>query len=266
VSGAAVRDVSAAVSVHPVRALKDNYAYVIVDESTRRAAVVDPSEAAPVEAELARLGVTLVAIWNTHHHWDHVGGNEELIARHGVGEVVGSAYDREQKRIAGQTRGVAPDEAFRFGDLAVETLSIPAHTLGHVAYRIGPHVFPGDTLFGGGCGRLFEGTPAQMVAALGRLRALPDDTQVWCGHEYTLHNMKFAVGIEPGNAATAARLARVAAMAEPRRTVPLSLAEERATNVMMRWDAEAIRTWAGGGGDVEVFAAVRRAKDVWREP
>ncbi len=254
------------VAVHPVRALKDNYAYLIVDDKTGEAAVVDPSEATPVEAALARLGVRLAAIWNTHHHWDHVGGNEELIARHAVREVVGSAWDLEHKRIPGQTRGVAPDQGFTFGAVQVATLSIPAHTLGHVAYRVGDDVFPGDTLFGGGCGRLFEGTPAQMVAALGRLRALPDATRVWCGHEYTLHNMKFAVGIEPDNAATGERLARVAALPEPRRTVPLSLAEERATNPMLRWDAESIRRWAGDGDDVAVFAAVRKAKDGWREP
>jgi hydroxyacylglutathione hydrolase len=253
------------VEVHPVRALRDNYAYlVVVDEE---AAVVDPSEAAPVIAALERLGpgVRLTAIWNTHHHWDHVGGNEELLARYGVRDVVASEHDGAQARVPGQTRRVPPDGSFRFAGRVVSTLSIPAHTLGHVCYVVDGHAFPGDTLFGAGCGRLFEGTPAQMVAALGRLRALPDDTRVWCGHEYTLHNLKFAVGIDPDNQALRARFDRVAALPADRCTTPLSLPEERATNPMLRWDSPAIQRFAGSTDPVEAFAAVRRAKDVWKE-
>jgi hydroxyacylglutathione hydrolase len=254
-----------ALEIVPVRALKDNYAYLVVDVERHEAAVVDASEADPVvEAARAR-DVTIVAIWSTHHHHDHVGGNLELIDRLGVREVVGSAYDGERGRVPGQTRRVDPDAGFAWLGREVKTIAIPAHTLGHTAYVVEDHVFCGDTLFGGGCGRLFEGTPAQMVTALSRLRSLPDRARVWCGHEYTLHNLEFAVEIEPDNRATRERLARVRAMpAETRCTVPLSLAEERATNPMLRWDTEAIQRRAGTTDPVEAFAWVRRTKDVWR--
>jgi hydroxyacylglutathione hydrolase len=248
------------VTIHPVRALADNYAYLVVDEATRRAAVVDPSEAPPVEEALARLGLRLAAIWNTHHHWDHVGGNEALIARHGPLEVLASEPDA----VPGKTRGLADGERFAHGAAEVEALRVPGHTLGHVAYRVGRDVFTGDTLFGAGCGRLFEGTPAQMVASLGRLRALPDDTRLWCGHEYTRHNLEFGVTIDPANAALAERLRRVRE-AEGRPTIPLSLPEERATNPFLRWDAPTLATWAGASDPVAVFAAVRAHKDGWRQ-
>jgi hydroxyacylglutathione hydrolase len=250
----------ARLSVHPVRALKDNYAYLVADEERRAAAVVDPSEAAPVEAALARLGLTLEQIWNTHHHHDHVGGNLELAARWKV-EVLAS--DPDWGRVPGQTRRLRDGERFAWAGAEVEAMLIPGHTLGHVAYRVADHVFPGDTLFGGCCGRLFEGTPEQMVSSLSRLRALPDATRVWCGHEYTMGCLRFALEVDPDNEALRARHARVAAApADP--TVPLSLAEERATNPFLRWDAPSVRRWARTDGDVATFAAVRKAKDVWR--
>jgi hydroxyacylglutathione hydrolase len=246
-------------TIHRLRALKDNYVYLVVDGDA--VAVVDPGEAAPVEAALARLGLRLAQIWNTHHHFDHTGGNEDLLARHGPLEVCASAHDRG--RVPGQTRGLADGERFTLGRVEVETLAIPGHTLGQVAYRVGDDVFPGDTLFGACCGRLFEGTPAQMVASLGRLRALPATTRVWCGHEYTLGCLRFAITVEPDNPDLRARLERVAA-APDAPTVPLSLAEEKATNPFLRWDAPAVRAWTGADDDVETFARVRAAKDRWR--
>jgi hydroxyacylglutathione hydrolase len=248
-------------AVHPVRALKDNYVYLLVDEERRAAVAVDPGEPGPVNEELVRLGVTLAAIWNTHHHWDHTGGNQELARRHGGIEIVASEPDRG--RVPGQTRGVADGERWSWAGEEVEAMLIPGHTLGHVAYRVGANVFPGDTLFGACCGRLFEGTPEMMVRSLGRLRALPDETKVWCGHEYTFGCLRFAITVEPDNAALQARLARVAAEPEAW-TVPLSLVEERATNPFLRWDAPAVRAWAGTDDDVAAFAAVRRAKDGWK--
>ena len=246
-------------AVHPVRALKDNYVYLLVDEELGTVVAVDPGEAAPVAAAVQRLGVRLAGVWNTHHHWDHTGANQEL-AGPGI-EVVAS--DPDWGRVPGQTRRVVDGERWSWAGEEVEAMLIPGHTLGHVAYRVGDNVFPGDTLFGACCGRLFEGTPAQMVTSLGRLRALPDATKVWCGHEYTLGCLRFAVTVEPGNQALAARLARVSAAPEAW-TVPLSLVEERATNPFLRWDAPAVRAWAGTDDDVSTFAAVRRAKDVWK--
>jgi len=249
--------------IEVTRALKDNYVYLVIDEAAGTAAVVDPGEVAPVEEALARHGVALAQIWCTHHHWDHTGANAELAAAHPGIQVLGSGYDQEHGRVPAQTRALADGETFAWAGETVTALHIPGHTLGHVAFLIGDSVFPGDTLFGACCGRLFEGTPAQMHASLSRLRALPDDTRVWCGHEYTLGCLRFAVTVEPENAALAARLARVSA-APTASTVPLSLAEEKATNPFLRWDAPGVQRFAGTADGVEAFAAVRRAKDGWK--
>ena len=173
-------------TIHRVRALKDNYVHLVVDEDRRAAAAVDPGEAGPVLAALARLDVRLEMIWCTHHHLDHVGANEELARRHPGVAVLGSAHDAAAGRIPALTRGLADGERFAWAGVEVQALHIPGHTLGHVAFLAGDRdVFPGDTLFGACCGRLFEGTPKQMQASLARLRALPAGTRVHCGHEYT---------------------------------------------------------------------------------
>jgi hydroxyacylglutathione hydrolase len=246
--------------IQGVRALKDNYVWLVIDRERGEAAAVDPSEAAPVAEAAARLGVRLVEIWNTHHHWDHVGGNREL----DVPVVRASTYDGEQGRVPGQTHRLGDGDRFTFAGREVRAMAIPAHTLGHVAYRVDDLVFPGDTLFGAGCGRLFEGTPAQMHAALSRLRALPDATRVYCGHEYTLHNLKFAAELEPANEAVRARLERVRARPGDW-TVPLDLGEEKGTNPFLRFDDAALARVVGEDEPVAVFAAVRRRKDAWRE-
>jgi hydroxyacylglutathione hydrolase len=249
------------VKIHRLPALTDNYMWLVVDESNREAIVVDPSEAAPVIAKVAELGVKLTAIWCTHHHHDHVGGNEELVRRFPGITVVGSTYDGERGRIPGQTVRVSEGDQIA----GAHVLDIPGHTLGHVAYVMGHLLFCGDTLFGGGCGRLFEGTPAMMVASLGKLRELPDDTRVHCGHEYTWHNVRFAAecGIEPDDPARRARHERLAA--DPtQRTVPTLLAEEKATNPFLRWDAPGIIAWTGKQDPIDVFAEVRGRKDRWK--
>jgi hydroxyacylglutathione hydrolase len=247
-------------TITPVRALTDNYVYIVQGTGTA-AAVVDPGESAPVEAALARLGLTLGEIWCTHHHRDHTGGIEDLLAAHPGTPVVASRVDAV--KIATVTRHLDDGDRFDFAGMTVEAIMIPGHTLGAVALRIGDEVFTGDTLFGACCGRIFEGTPEMMQASLARLRALPDTTRFWCGHEYTLGCLKFAATVEPENQALTERLARVAK--DPTGwTVPLSILEERATNPMLRWDAPAVVQAMGAEGDVNVFAAVRRTKDGWR--
>ncbi|HLU67589.1 MAG TPA: hydroxyacylglutathione hydrolase [Kofleriaceae bacterium] len=222
----------------PIPCLADNYAYLVICPDTGQAAVVDPSEAAPVRDAVAREGVQLRAIWNTHHHWDHVGGNQELLAAHPDLEVV--AHVSDQGRVPGQTRGVDQADEIALGSLTAAIVHNPGHTRGAISYVVrgagGPAaVFTGDTLFGAGCGRLFEGTPTDMHASLGKLAALPPDTRVYCGHEYTASNLAFAAAAEPKNAEVAARRAAVDELrgrGEP--TVPFTMADELATNPFVR--------------------------------
>lgn len=253
--------------VIPVPVLQDNYAYLVVAESGA-AAVVDPSEAEPVLEAARREGVELRAIWNTHHHWDHVGGNRDLLRAKADLEVVGFAGDAA--RIPGITKPVEDGATFAFEEVEVRVVFIPAHTSGHVAYHLpaATTVFTGDTLFAAGCGRLFEGDAATMLGSLRRLASLPAETRVYCGHEYTEKNLRFALDVEPGNAATRAKLERVVGMrgrGEP--TVPTTIAEELATNPFLRVDGEEIRgtvanRFPGEATDeVSVFARVRQLKD-----
>jgi hydroxyacylglutathione hydrolase len=253
--------------VVPVSVLLDNYAYLVIADSGA-AAVVDPSEAAPVLAAVDREGVDLAAIWNTHHHWDHVGGNRDLLLAKPSLEVFGYAGDRT--RIPGITRPIADGESFDFAGNEVRVVFIPAHTSGHVAYHLPADrvVFTGDTLFAGGCGRLFEGDAATMVASLSRLTALPSDTRVFCGHEYTEKNLRFALTLEPGNRELSEKYARVKAQTdrgEP--TVPTTIAEELATNPFLRSESSELRATvrrhfpADPDDPVVVFARTRELKD-----
>jgi len=259
-----------------IPALSDNYAYLVVDDGSRSAIVVDPSEAEPVEASIAREGVRLAAIWCTHHHWDHVGGVASLVAAHGPFDVVGGAYDSEHARIEEQTRAVREGETLAFAGAQIDILEIPGHTLGAIAYVVRepgestPLVFTGDMLFLAGCGRVFEGTMEMMRASLDKLRKLPPQSRVYCGHEYTEKNIAFARTIEPENAELVSRAERVAAArrrGEP--SVPAPMIEELATNPFLRWDEPAViaaaARLAGRAPDamtgVDVFGALRAAKD-----
>ena len=213
--------------------LSDNYAYLLQDGGGA-VGVVDPSEPAPVEAVLKRLGLQLTHIFNTHHHFDHTGGNLDLKAAYGA-TVIGPAADAH--RIPGIDIGVGEGDIVPFGRTEAAILDIPAHTSGHIAFHFAADaaVFTGDTLFALGCGRLFEGTPADMFAAMRKLEALPAETRVYCGHEYTESNGRFALTVEPDNAALAARMdevRRLRAAAWP--TIPSTIADERATNPFMR--------------------------------
>lgn len=255
--------------VFPVPQLADNYAYLIVDPGTKKAAVVDCAEARPVLAEVEQHGVSLTAALATHHHFDHVGGNLDLLSSLPNLRIFGSAGDAP--KIPGITDRLADGDALAIGTLRARAILIPAHTSGHIAYHFpdAKAVFTGDTLFAGGCGRLFEGDAAQMMRSLAKLASLPDDTQVYCGHEYTVKNLQFAAELEPGNRALAEKLARVRALRERRQpTVPSTIGEEKATNPFLRIEspelAASVRAKVRdvpGGDHVALFAAVRALKD-----
>jgi len=249
--------------VHAVPAFQDNYLWVIAQG--RRAAVVDPGDAAPVQRFLEARGLELAAILATHHHGDHVGGVPSLVERWHC-PVFGPAHDG----VEGLDRKLAEGDRIEVPgvDLAFDVLDVPGHTAGHIAYVGNGAVFCGDTLFACGCGRLFEGTPAQMVRSLGKLAALPRETRVYCAHEYTMSNIRFAQAVEPGNGSLAARKARDAARRERGEpTVPSTIGEELETNPFLRWDAPEVvasaerhagRKLAGG---VDVFTEIREWKN-----
>lgn len=255
-------------TIEPVALLSDNYAYLLIDAETKRAVVVDPSEAAPVELALRDAGLELEAIWLTHHHYDHVGGVAALVEKRPGLPVLGGAYDLANERIAGQTRALAEGDFATHGGVRFEVLEIPGHTLGAIAYVGGGLALTGDTLFLGGCGRVFEGTMPMMRASLERLRALPPETRIYPGHEYTVRNLEFARIVEPGEHAIEQRLERARAMrAEKTPTVGATIGEERATNPFLRWDSRAVQEFAKGRGpatnDDEIFARIREAKDTF---
>ncbi|QXP84962.1 hydroxyacylglutathione hydrolase [Methylococcus sp. Mc7] len=249
-----------------IPALEDNYVYLLHEPDSGATAAVDPAIAGPVLEALDTRGWRLSHVLNTHHHGDHVGGNLELKAVTGC-TVVGAAGDRH--RIPGIDVVLKDGEEFRIGSASARMLEVPGHTSGHVAFwfEADGALFCGDTLFALGCGRLFEGSAEQMWRSLERLRALPPEAKVFCAHEYTQANARFAVTVEPGNPALRERLGRVEALRrEGRATVPSSLGEELATNPFLRPESPEIREGLGlpDAPDVEVFAEIRRRKDVFR--
>ena len=254
----------AELQIHPVPCLKDNYAYLVFDPESRQCAVVDPSEAEPVKRALAKHQFTLTHIVNTHHHQDHVGGNRTLIDL--GAEVWGAEKDRA--RIPALAHGLREGDVFKLGAHEARVIEIPGHTMGHIAFHFGGAraVFTGDTLFLMGCGRLFEGTPALMWQSLSKLAVLPEETRVFCGHEYTLNNGRFALTVEPGNADLQQRMREVERLrGEGKPTVPATIALESRTNPFLRAGRADIARSLGmaGAAAVAVFAELRRRKDAF---
>lgn len=254
--------------IERVPCLSDNYSWLLHDPSSQLTAVVDPAEVQPVLDALQRRGWTLTHILNTHHHHDHTGGNAELKRLYGA-TVVGPAADRA--RIPGIDVALSDGDRYAFGGAGeLVCLDTPGHTRGHVTFHFpdSKALFPGDTLFALGCGRLFEGTPEQMWASLSKLLPLPRDTQVYCAHEYTAGNARFAAVADPGNAALAARSEAVhAARAKGEPTVPSLLGEELDTNPFLRPDDPGVRAALGipaSASSAEAFGRIRAAKDNFR--
>lgn len=249
--------------IRQIPVLNDNYVYLIHDAATGQTAVVDPAVAQPALDEAARLGWKITHILNTHHHGDHVGGNKEIQAQTGC-TIVGPRADRD--RIPGIQVEVGDGDTYDFGGTTATVFDVPGHTRGHIAFwfESDDALFCGDTLFALGCGRMFEGTADQMWTSLGKLRTLPDATRVFCAHEYTQANARFAVAVDGGNEALKIRAAQIdATRAKGQPTVPSLLGEEKSTNPFLRADDAGLAAAVGlaGADPVSVFAEVRSRKD-----
>jgi hydroxyacylglutathione hydrolase len=246
--------------------LSNNYGYLIRDRATGAVAAIDTPDAEAIDAALAREGWRLTHILNTHWHPDHAGGNLALKARWGC-RIIGPCAEAE--KIPGIDDAVGEGDAVRLGGARAIVRDAPGHTLGHIIYHFADDraAFVGDVIFALGCGRLFEGTPGEMWASLSKIAAMPPETMLYCAHEYTAANARFAVTVEPGNAALQRRVETInekRARGEP--TVPMTVAEELATNPFLRAREESVAASAGlaGADPVAVFAEVRRRKDQFR--
>lgn len=261
--------------IHRLPAFSDNYIFVLHEPEQKIAAVIDPADPKPVLKQLQALDAELVAIFNTHHHSDHVGGNRKLLQVFPNVVVYGGEQDRG--RIPGQQHFLKEGDRVEFCDgrrpvgdhRTAEVFFVPGHTRAHIAYYFPPvaedepgELFCGDTLFAGGCGRLFEGTPSQMVTSLSKLRALPEQTRVWCAHEYTLQNLKFALTVDPKNLDLQARYQQVKiARSQSRPTVPSDIGTEKLTNPFLRWDQSDLISTTKSHDPIQCFARLRGMKD-----
>lgn len=286
------------VAIYRLPAFQTNYLFLLHDVQHQTAAIVDPGEFSPVKRLLDRLGARLTAIFNTHHHVDHIGANAALLQQYPGAIVYGGFHDRG--RIPGQQFFLNDGDEVWFGNYRARVLFIPGHTRAHIAYYFpaqspnlgSPNLgvagegflpepcpgdltaeytlgsqgdlFCGDTLFGAGCGRLFEGTPAEMLGSLDKLRSLPDDTRIWCAHEYTLGNLEFALTIEPENAALHDRYIQVKDQRDRQEaTIPSLLAMEKETNPFLRWDQRSVQQSMGSEDPVKTFRRLRGKKDLF---
>ncbi|KAG8369476.1 hypothetical protein BUALT_Bualt14G0017700 [Buddleja alternifolia] len=259
-----VTNMLSSLQVELVPCLQDNYAYLLHDVDTGTVGVVDPSEAVPIIAALNRKNWNLNYILNTHHHHDHTGGNMDLKERYGA-KVIGSGLDKE--RIPGIDIALNDGDKWMFASHEVLVMATPGHTRGHISFYFprSKSIFTGDTLFSLSCGKLFEGTPQQMLSSLGKITSLPDDTSVYCGHEYTLSNSKFALSIEPGNEELQSYATHVAHLRNKGfPTIPTLLRKEKLCNPFLRTSSMEIRRSLNipkSADDAEALGAIRQAKD-----
>ncbi|KAJ8387118.1 hypothetical protein AAFF_G00160580 [Aldrovandia affinis] len=251
-------------------ALTDNYMYLLIDEDTREAAIVDPVEPIKVLDAIKKHRVRLTTVLTTHHHWDHAGGNEKLVRLLPGLKVYGG-----DDRVGALTQKVSHSSTLKVGSLNVKCLFTPCHTTGHICYFVTkdnssepPAVFTGDTLFIGGCGKFFEGTPDEMYRALIEvLGRLPPETRVYCGHEYTINNLKFARHVEPKNEAVRRKLSwakETYSNGEP--TIPSTMAEEFTYNPFMRVREKSVQDHAGKTDPIATMGSIRKEKDSFRVP
>ncbi|UXN71643.1 hydroxyacylglutathione hydrolase [Devosia neptuniae] len=244
-------------------ARSDNFGYLVHDTATGRTAAIDAPEAAAIKNALLYRGWTLSDIFITHHHIDHVEAIPELKAEYGV-RVVGPKAEAD--KIAGLDELVEAGDQIQLGETVFDVYATPGHTLGHVVFhdKIGKHLFTADALFSLGVGRMFEGTPEPMWNGIKALRDFPDDTLIYCGHEYTESNARFALSVDPDNKALQARAEEVKALRQAgKATIPVSLGTEKATNPFLRADDKVIAAYYGleNAAPAEVFAALRKGKD-----
>ncbi|XP_020292561.1 hydroxyacylglutathione hydrolase, mitochondrial isoform X2 [Pseudomyrmex gracilis] len=244
-------------------ALEDNYMYLIIDEATKEAAIVDPVSPEYVVRVVQENDVKLTHVLTTHHHWDHAGGNAKLLASFPDLPVYGG-----DDRVQAISRKITHNDTFNIGNLSVKCLATPCHTKGHICYYVTggedtPAVFTGDTLFAGGCGRFFEGTAQQMYKALIEvLGSLPEDTKVYCGHEYTVNNLKFGLHVEPENEAIKNKLSWAdGQLISNLPTIPSTIKDEKLTNPFMRVHEPSVMKHAQQTDPIQTMSYLRREKD-----
>ena len=250
------------IRIHQFPCLNDNYGYLVHDEASGETAVIDTPDASVILAEAEKLGWKITQIWNTHWHPDHAGGN--LAIKEATGCVIIGPVG-EHEKIPGLDRAVGQDATVNLGTQTATVIDVPGHTLGHIAYHMADQniAFVGDTVFALGCGRIFEGTPSQMWESVSKIAALPEETLLYCAHEYTASNAAFAVTIEPDNQDLKSYVERVKSLrSEGRPTVPTPLSAELKANPFLRADLPELQAAMGHPGNaIDTFAEIRSRKD-----